>query len=370
MPDTLNHLASRQVRAVNHPPQKSPIWGSDFQFDLFILPALKNQNSDTYMKKMLIWIILLTCAVASAGDGGYLFVTFKGEQNPMTEQIYFALSQDGRQWTALNHADPVLASKVGERGVRDPYLVRSADGKKFFILATDLSIHYNGNWGRAVHEGSKSLVIWESTNLVNWSEPRLVKVAPDDAGCTWAPEAVYDTNKQAYLTFWASTTGRDNFSKHRIWAAWTKDFVTFEKPFIYIEKPWTVIDTDIVQTKGKFYRFSKDEENKTITMEVSEHLLGPWQNVPSFSLAKDRGYEGPECYQLKSSADNKPGAWCLILDQYSRGTGYQPFVTDDLTQGNFKPGADFKFPFKFRHGAILTLSDAEYQRLQTAYNHL
>ena len=126
----------------------------------------------------------------------------------MSEQIYFAISPDGRHWSALNGSQPVLVSTLGEKGVRDPYLLRSADGKKFYLIATDLSINLNGDWGRATNAGSKSIVIWDSTDLVHWSEPRLVKVAPDDAGCTWAPEAVYDEGKKAYLTFWASRPGQ------------------------------------------------------------------------------------------------------------------------------------------------------------------
>lgn len=319
------------------------------------------------MKRLLLLTALLVGTGALADDGGFLFVTFKGEQSPMTEQIYFAISPDGRHWNALNDSQPVLVSTLGEKGVRDPYILRSADGKKFYLIATDLSINLNHDWNRAQTAASKSIVIWESTDLVHWSEPRLVKVAPDDAGCTWAPEAVYDEGKQAYLTFWASKTKSDNFSKQRIWAAWTKDFVTFEKPFVYIDKPWHVIDADIVRENGKYYRFAKDEQYKSITMEVSDNLMGPWNDATNFSLAKMQGYEGPECYQIKPAADGKPATWCLILDQYSKGTGYHPFVTEDLSGGQFKPGDDFTFPFHFRHGCPLPISAAEYERLQKAY---
>src|SRR5579862_5322154 len=103
-----------------------------------------------------------TSTATSTANGGFLFVTFRGEAAPMTEQIYFAVSQDGRHWEALNGGEPVLISELGEKGVRDPFLIRSHDGKRFFILATDLSIHLNGDWTRAVHAGSKSIVIWES----------------------------------------------------------------------------------------------------------------------------------------------------------------------------------------------------------------
>jgi hypothetical protein len=321
------------------------------------------------MKNPVPLIAVLAVMVTSvwSSDGGFLFATFKGEQTPMTEQIYFAVSTNGRHWNALNGGEPVLVSTLGEKGVRDPYLLRSPDGNTFHLIATDLSINLNRNWGRAVRSGSKSIVIWDSTNLVHWSEPRLVKVAPDDAGCTWAPEAIYDESRKEYLVFWASTSASDNFAKHRIWGAWTKDFVMFSKPFIYTEKPWTLIDSTIVRENGKYYRFSKDEKDKSITLESSDNLMGPWNDVPNFSLAKMRGYEGPECYIIKPSATGKPASWCLILDQYSKGTGYQSFVTEDLSSGQFRAGEGFKFPFKFRHGSVLPVSAAEYERLENTY---
>jgi hypothetical protein len=298
--------------------------------------------------------------------GGFLFVTFKGQQDPMDEQIYFALSKDGRNWTALNDGKPVLVSQLGEKGVRDPYLLRARDGK-FYLIATDLSWALNRSGSRAIRAGSRSLVIWESPDLVHWSEPRLVAVAPPDAGCAWAPEAVYDVEKGDYLVFWASTTKRDNFAKHRIWAARTRDFKTFSAPFIYIEKPSAVIDTTITYDGHRYYRFTKDETVKAVTLESSPKLMGPWTPVPNFSLATLRGHEGPECYLVEPASPGKPATWCLILDYYARNLGYQPFVTHDLAGGQFTPGEGFTFPFHFRHGSVIPVTNAEYQRLQAAY---
>ncbi len=303
----------------------------------------------------------------AAGSEGYLFVTFRGQHGPLDEQIYFALSKDGRNWAALNDGKPVLVSELGEKGVRDPYLVRSHDNKKFYLIATDLSWARDRNVGRSIRAGSRSIMIWESTDLANWSEPRLVKVAPDDAGCAWAPEAVYDEESGDYLVFWASTTRRDNFAKHRIWAARTKDFVTFGEPFIYIEKPVTIIDTTIIHDGRDYYRFTKDEQFKAVTLETSPKLTGPWTDVPEFSLNTLRGHEGPECYIVEPASDGKPATWCLILDHYAKGRGYQPFVTQDLAKGQFTPGEGFSFPFQFRHGSVLPVTGAEYRRLQAAY---
>ncbi len=320
------------------------------------------------MPKHLIIFVISALSLATsqlqAAPAGYLFATFKGEQTPLTEQIYFAISKDGRNWQALNEGNPVLVSEQGEKGLRDPYLLRSHDGSKFYMIATDLSINLNPDWSRAVHAGSRNIVVFESSDLVNWSEPRLIPVAPQDAGCTWAPEAVYDDVHGDYIVFWASTTARDDFAKHRIWAARTEDFVSFSEPFIFIEKPTTVIDTTIIHDGNAYFRFTKDEKHKAITMETAAHLAGPWSDIPDFSLAHLRGYEGPEAYQIEPASDSTPARWTLILDQYSQSTGYQPYVTEDLASGQFQPAEDFTFPFHFRHGSVIPLNIEEFERLE------
>jgi hypothetical protein len=321
------------------------------------------------MRHLLPLFLLCIAFPVEAISGGLLFVTFKGEQTPLSEQIYFALSADGRNWTALNDGKPVLVSELGEKGVRDPFLVRAHDGERFYLIATDLSINRNRDWKRAVRAGSRSIVIWESKNLIQWSKPRLVAVAPKDAGCTWAPEAVYDDENGEYLVFWASTSQADDFSKHRIWAARTRDFRKFSEPFVYIDKPTAVIDTTIVRDRDRYYRFTKDEQYKAITMETSERLTGPWIDVPQFSLAKLQGYEGPEAYVIEPGTAGTPPVWGLILDHYSAGRGYQPYVSRNIASGKFEPGEGFSFPFPFRHGAVLPVSAEELTRLQDAYNH-
>ena len=326
--------------------------------------SVVNRFPPVLMRPCLALIALIATLGARAADGGYLFVTFKGEQTPMSEQVYFALSKDGRKWDALNRGEPVLVSRIGEKGVRDPYLLRSHDGKSFIMVATDLSIHLNGNWERAQTAASRSIVIWESPDLVKWSEPRLAEVAAADAGCAWAPEAIHDGETGDYLVFWASKNRRDGFAKQRIWAARTPDFRTFGEPFIYIEKPNHVIDTTIIRDGGKFFRFSKDEQFKAISMETSEKLMGPWSEVEGFTLSKLQGYEGPQCYLLKPPVDGHPASWCLVIDHYARGQGYQPYLTEGLASGNFTKAPDFHFPFRFRHGSILPITGEEYQRLE------
>jgi len=65
-----------------------------------------------------------------------------------------------------------LARNQGDGGVRDPCLIRSPEGDRFFLIAaTDLSIYYRGGWGNAnaTVTGSKKIVVWESTDLAGSS---------------------------------------------------------------------------------------------------------------------------------------------------------------------------------------------------------
>ena len=109
----------------------------------------------------------------------YIFVHFIGNQStPNEEQVYFSVSKDAHNWITLNNKRPVLRSTIGEKGVRDMCIVRSPEGGKFYIIATDLNMYLNHNrydWGHASSNGSDSVIIWESDNLVDWSEARRVK---------------------------------------------------------------------------------------------------------------------------------------------------------------------------------------------------
>lgn len=289
----------------------------------------------------------------------YLFVHFVDTQEDATrEQIYFSVSKDGKTWTTLNNKQPYLTSNVGTKGVRDPYILRGEDGK-FFIIATDLSVYnLKNNWTAAAQQGSKSIVVWESSDLVNWSEASLVKINNDNAGCTWAPEACYDPEKDEYMVFWASVVSDDSYQKYRIYRSYTKDFKTFSAPELYIEEPNAVIDTTIIDHEGTYYRFTKNEAKSSITMQECTSLSGDWKDVASYNLGSMTGYEGPTIYKL-----NGKNEWCLLLDYFSKSKGYKPFVTTDITKGEFTADSDFSFDGTYRHGTVMPITQAEYESL-------
>lgn len=159
---------------------------------------------------------------------GYLFVHFIGEQ-PDGEQVYFSYSEDGLHWKDLNGGSPVLFSDLGEKGVRDPFLVRSVKDNKFYLIATDLRITSGKGWSQAVNAGSRDVIVWESSDLVYWSSPWNVTLGVEGAGCVWAPEAVYDEMADEFLVFWASATQepQEQERKQKYTALVQKTFVRF-----------------------------------------------------------------------------------------------------------------------------------------------
>jgi hypothetical protein len=51
------------------------------------------------------------------------------------------------------------------------------------------------SWDAAERKGSRGIFVWESTDLVNWTNERLVNVEDATAGMVWAPEALWDPEK-------------------------------------------------------------------------------------------------------------------------------------------------------------------------------
>ena len=184
---------------------------------------------------------------------GYLFAHFIGEQKN-GEQIYFAVSRDGLHWRDLNGGKPVLYSGIGTCGVRDPFLVRNPVNNMYYLIATDLRIEAGKGWDQAQEAGSRDLIVWDSKDLIHWGRERACPVGVSGAGCVWAPEAVYDREKEALLVFFASKVKQegDTQGKHRIYAAYTKDFHEFSETFLYFEKENHVIDTTILEQETDY----------------------------------------------------------------------------------------------------------------------
>lgn len=302
---------------------------------------------------------------------GYLFVHFIGEQKD-GEQVYFSLSRDGLHWQDLNGGQPVLYSRIKEAGARDPFLIRSPwqeEGKaKYFLIATDLRIEAGKGWQVAQYSGSRDILVWESENLVDWTGPAAHTIGVEQAGCVWAPEAIYDADADAILLFWASMCRLDGDEKpkQRIYGAYTKDFQTFSEPFVFLEKENHIIDSTIIRAKEGYYRYSKDETLKIIRIDFSTSLKPEgFKEIASAVLDQLPGVEGPEIFRFNDREE-----WCLMVDRFATGKGYLPLVAKELASGEFRILEDREFDMgktKKRHGGILNLTEEEYQALLSKY---
>jgi hypothetical protein len=296
----------------------------------------------------------------------YLFVHFIGEE-PSGEQIYFSLSKDGLHWSDLNHGKPTLITEIGTRGVRDPFPVRDPRTGKVYIIGTDLCIGSGTNWGDAVTRGSRDILVWSTEDLIHWEGPKAHTVGISEAGCVWAPEAVYDAKKEEFFIFFASHVKytEDAEPKHRIYSVTTKDFETFTDARLYIERENHIIDTTILEDHGTYYRISKNETVKRLDFESAESLEGPFVPLPSVTFENLYGVEGPEGYLLPDGE-----TWCVIADQFATGKGYLPMLTKDLASGDFRILSPEEYDLgrtKKRHGGILTITEEECRRMADFY---
>ncbi|MGW7680805.1 glycoside hydrolase family 43 protein [Kribbella sp. NPDC054772] len=313
----------------------------------------------------------------SSNYAGYLYAHFKRESAD-GEQIHFALSDgnDPLRFIDLNAGRPVLYSTLGERGVRDPHIVRAPAGDRFYLVATDLRLYSSLDWDRHQRRGSRSIMIWESPDLVNWDHGRLVEVAPPEAGNTWAPEAVWDPEQNAYLVHWSSTL-YDNpehagDSYNRIMYATTRDFREFSEPRVWIDRGWQTIDTTVIDHNCVYYRFLKDERSrsgeapygKSIFSETSPSLTASdWKPLAEgIGLGSVIRGEGPLVY--KSNTEDK---WYLWIDEFTPERRYVPFETTDLAGGRWVPSQNHQLPKDPCHGVVLPVTADEHERLRSAW---
>lgn len=300
----------------------------------------------------------------------YLFAHFREISTPEGEQLRFALSRDGFHWEQLNDGHPVLWAYYGMKGVRDFTITRSKLDGRFYILATDLSLAYTMRqrrqnfWHWASHNGSKCLSLWESDDLINWSEQRLVEIGDEDFGCLWAPDIIWCGETQDYVVHWSSPHKSLDY-RQAIWCAHTKDFKQYSKPKLLYEHPdGEVIDSAIYEEDGWYYMFLKSSPH-CILMK-SRSLDGPYERVEQFDISMNQVEEGK--HEAPTAVKLEDGRWCLFLDYYGAsgaGQGYIPFVADSLASGNFRRAdEEFSFPYGFKHGTILTITPEEYERMK------
>ncbi|HMT85924.1 MAG TPA: DUF1080 domain-containing protein, partial [Arachnia sp.] len=312
-------------------------------------------------------------------DAGYLWTHFATSGG--YEKIFFGYSKDGLHWKKLNGNQPILANLGGDLGVRDPHLVRSPEGDKYWIIGTDLHAEGGGAGGSGWDQlnASQNIVVWESDDLVNWSDQRIVFAGFDQAGCVWAPEAIYNEETGEYYVYWSARDKRENGTNDwalRVYLTKTTDFQTFTEPEVWVSLNEqgdglggpNIIDSTIAKEGDDYYRFSTSDWNTVVDKAPS--LDGPWTRVIDRGEAAAHGLrasmEGLTVYQLPDER------WAVMGDQ----SGYYGHTADTLeslsfTQLGTGAGANqYSFTQPFRHGSVIRLSAEEETRLLVAFDDL
>ncbi|KAI1498992.1 family 43 glycoside hydrolase [Biscogniauxia marginata] len=302
---------------------------------------------------------------------GYLISTFT-DANPQV-QFYLSEGNSASSFTFLNRGSPVLASTVGTKAVRDVFLVTNTARSEFYLIATDLDINASGfSWDEATRRGSRGIVVWKSTDLVDWSESSLHIVETETAGMTWAPSAVWDDDTSQYYVFWSSRHYEASDTSHtgsatldRIRYATTTDFITFSVPDDYVELSDTpLIDQEFqyLGEPGAFARFLKNETVNQVYEEVTTGgLFGTWTRASAGYVSDQSPLEGPASF-----ADNvTPGLYHLLMDDY---TQYVPFETSDILSGSWeRSSSSTGLPAGLKHGSVTPLTQEEYDSVAVAY---
>ncbi len=332
--------------------------------------------------------------VADNDPYGYLMVHFIENSSGYAEKIYLDITRgdNAEQWDPLNGGEPILASNLGTTGVRDPFLTYNPETKTYYIIATDLRV-FGGDgagWSTWTKSYSTKMNIWESKDLITWTDVRQFDVAYNadgeklaELGMMWAPEATwvpdyYEDGKGAFVVYWSSKVYSDTDPNHDVtsfpkimWGA-TTDFTqeTYEYGGIFWDdgKGKGVIDTTIIQNEGKTYHITKSNADG-ICMQSTEKKewwkadSSDWTTMQKGIGSKYFGaVEGPAVFKDHSNEDR----WYLFVDDMPT-PGYMPMITNNLDIGWDKLDSPDYYLRKYtKHGGVISLTKSQYNSIRNA----
>ncbi len=304
----------------------------------------------------------------------YLFCYFVG--NEVDEQsIHFAVSTDGYNFKALNGNEAVIEQTKGTGCVRDPYILKGADenGREcYFIIATDMDA---GKGWLSNH----ALITWKSYDLINWIDETVIDIRQfegfETTNRAWAPQAIWDSDKQMYMVYWANSTAENDCAGH--YYAYTKDFKTFETEPQVLFGRWNevnpetgeimnvqCIDGDIIYNEkdGYYYLYFKEDLTQKIAWVRSKNLTGPYNTDYTICSLNYWGVEGSSMYRI-----NGTDSWMMIMDEYGQGTYFAQMTKDFTTFKRVQRSTYSMDHLKPRHGSVITITESEYATLAEAY---
>ncbi len=311
---------------------------------------------------------------AVSTSGAYLFCYFIGNA-PEEQSLHFAVSTDGYNYKALNNNETVIEQTKGTGCVRDPYILKGIDenGKScYFIIATDMDA--NLGW-----TSNHSLITWKSYDLVNWIEETVIDIRQftgfENTNRAWAPQAIWDNEKQMYMVYWATSTAENDCAGH--YYAYTKDFKTFETEPQVLYGRWNEVDPETGETRniqcidgdiiynekdGYYYLYFKEDITQKIAYVKSRNLTGPYNTDYTICSLNYWGVEGSSMYRITGT-----DAWMMIMDEYGQDSYFAQMTRDFKTFRRVQRSTYSMDHLKPRHGSVVNITEAEYATLVDAY---
>ena len=295
----------------------------------------------------------------------YLFTYFNSNA-PEDEQICYAISDDGYNFTPLNHGLPVISSDTIAltQCVRDPHILRCEDGKTFYMVCTDMRSQLG--WS-----SNRGIVLLKSTDLIHWQHstvnfPTRYTKTWKNVIRVWAPETIYDRQAGKYMVFYSLRTS-DPGSFDRIYYQYANsDFTDLEgEPRWLFDARNATIDGDIVYNEADqlYHLFYKQESGRGIYQAVAKNLTDRWQMIDGHVEQTEEAVEG---VGVCKALDGK--SWIIMYDCYSNGH-YQFCRSEDLKTFQFVQNTETKGKFTPRHGTIIPITLAEKERLLKEYGN-
>lgn len=307
----------------------------------------------------------------------YMFVFFPSNSN---ENIYYALSNDGYNYTVLNDGNRVISADSVSvmKGLRDPHILRGNDGY-FYMVITDMksSLGWSSNRG---------IVMMRSKDLINWSHST-VHFPTRFAGTTfanvsrvWAPETIWDPNyingdgsKGRYMIYFSILTTDGKVPYDKDYYCYANDDFTdlIGTPTYLYDRGSATIDMDIVYNEDDslYHAFYKNEGSggicqvtaKTLTAAEGQAAGSQWSQ-PSGTLQQTNvAVEGVGVFKLINK-----DSWIMMYDCYTSGY-YQFCSSNDLENFTFVKNTTTSGAFTPRHGTVIQLTSAETEALLKAF---
>ena len=304
---------------------------------------------------------LVGCTAETDSDV-YLFTSFR---EPSTNGLQYLYSFDGLHWDTIpgiwmhpeiGNDTTYIDAWTGEekkpafypqnRVLRDPSIVQGPDGTFHLVWTTQ--------W-----MGSKGFGYASSTDLVHWSEQRIIPVMDSiPTNNVWAPELFYDDVQEQFLIIWSSQINPSEYTAadalgtnacHRMWYTITRDFQTFATARRYYDPGFNSIDGYLLKRAEQDYVLIVKDNRKpgfsNLFCVFSDSPYGPFGS-PTETFGRTFS-EGPCALQLGNE-------WIIYYDQYHPQEYGAVSTTDFQT---FTPIPErISVPSDHKHGTIVQIS--------------